>query len=555
MSATTETTIDYRALADSVPGILWESEPGSLRYRYVSPAAERVLGYPLERWTGEADFWLAHLHAEDREWAPAYCEQATAERGEYQFHYRMIAADGRIVWLRDTVTVIAREGVPTRRIGVSVDVTSEREASDRLRARERHYRLLLDSTAEAICSVGPDNRCTYCNDAAVRVLGFERAGDILGRDMHSLIHHTRPDGSPYPAEQCPLREAVSSREGLRVDTEWLIRADGTYFPVSCASNPMIGDDGDLEGCVLTFRDITDDRRVHTELRRASAVFEYAAEGIFIADPELRPLAVNRAYTRMTGYALSDLGSTPPAPLASCSNSERFEREISPILQNEGLWEGELWGKRNDGEVHPYWLSLSAVRNDDGLPSQYIGLLSDIAELKQRQEQLQQLAHHDGLTGLPNRALFHDRLEQALAGARRSGGMVVIAFMDIDGFKRINDDYGHAAGDEALVEIGRRIAPVLRARDTLGRIGGDEFVLLFEDVSSADGARTAIDKALVEVAREPFRIGGHDHDVRLSVGIAQFPMDADDGNALLRCADSAMYRAKKTKGNSVEFYSR
>lgn len=562
MAITNDSPLGVEVIAETVSAILWEVDPESLCYRYVSAAAERLLGYPVEDWTSQPDFWVSHLHEEDRDWAPLYCREASAERREFDLHYRMIAADGRTVWLQDHVTVVTEDASTVRRVGISIDVTAEREAANRLRERERHLRLLLDSTSEPICSIDTDNRCTYANRASVRELGFAGSADLLGNEMHALIHHTRPDGSPYPSGDCPLAASATSLEGIRVDSEWFIRADGSLFPVTCSSNPMIGEEGAVEGCVMAFRDVTEDRRVRTELRRASAVFDYAAEGIFIVDPGLRTTAVNRAYTRMTGYALSDLGAGPPPPLGSDAGRDgdglarrRFDRDIRPVLRSTGLWEGELWGQRHDGEKHPYWLSLSVVQDDDGEPSQYIGLLSDIAELKQYQERLHHLAHHDALTGLPNRLLFHDRLEQALARARRSGTTVALAFLDIDGFKPVNDAYGHAAGDEALVALGQRIHPVLRARDTLGRIGGDEFVILFEDISPDIGARAAVDKILAAVDREPFRIAGDDHQLTLSVGVALFPGDAQESSALLRCADSAMYRAKKTRGTSVAFYAR
>ncbi len=472
----------------------------------------------------------------------------------------MIAADGRVVWLRDQVTVVFDGGRPVRRIGTTTAVSGEQEAATALRARVRHLKLMLDSASEPICSVGVDNRCNYCNRAALRELGFARGDEVIGREMHSLVHHPRPDGTPYPADECPLSQAVATPEAIYVDNEWFIRADGTFFPVSCSSNPMVAADGTIEGCVMTFRNVSDDRRMRTELRRAATVFEYAAEGIFIITSDLRALALNRAYTRMTGYTLSDLGDVPPPPLSPADAAHgvdraRFERDLRPVLLREGLWEGEVWGRRSDGERHPFWLSLSPVYVDDGALTQFIGLLTDIAELKQRQARLQHLAHHDALTGLPNRLLFYDRLEQALARARRTGDTVALAFIDIDRFKPINDVYGHAAGDEILVELGRRIQPVLRARDTLARIGGDEFVILLEDVRPDDAAATVIDKILAAVGRRPFTAGGAEHRVALSVGIAEYPRDADEGNALLRFADSVMYRAKRTQDASVAFYSR
>lgn len=300
-------------------------------------------------------------------------------------------------------------------------------------------------------------------------------------------------------------------------------------------------------------EITAQRELREQLRSAAAVFEHAAEGICITDADLRPIAANRAYTRMTGYTLSDIGGSRPPPLDRGNSGERFDHEIQPILHRDGLWEGEVYSRARDGNTHPYWLSMSSIPDDEGHTSRYIALLSDIGDLIERQDYYEHLAHHDALTGLPNRLLFQDRLKTALARARRRGHSVALAFLDVDGFKPFNDTYGHSAGDEVLAEFGRRLERVTRDAEILGRIGGDEFVLLLDEVGDKADVSTALVR-VSEAISAPFDAAGAQHRLSLSAGVALFPQEADDAAALLRCADSAMYRSKRKDNTSVEFYS-
>ncbi len=301
-------------------------------------------------------------------------------------------------------------------------------------------------------------------------------------------------------------------------------------------------------------DITEQKRQREQLRAAQGVFEHAAEGICITDTELRMVAANPTYTRMTGYTASDVGDGRPPPFDAASSGDRFEREIRPIAHQNGLWEGEIRvERRNGGGFQAYWLSLSAVPDDDGQPSQYIMLITDIGELIQRQDELAQMAHHDPLTGLPNRLLFRDRLTKALERAARYGYVVALAFLDLDGFKPFNDTHGHSVGDELLIQLSNRLAAATRNAETVGRIGGDEFVILLEDVGDETGATAALERIAGELSA-PYPLGGGHYRLSVSTGIALFPRDANDGPAQMRAADSAMYRAKKRADISIVFYS-
>lgn len=414
MTSTEPAPLD--TLVDAVPMILWEADPATMVFRYVSAGAERLLGYPAEQWTTDPAFWRAHVHPADRAWAIAAAEQPPTEAA-YMLEYRMIAADGRTVWLRDRVTVEFADGEPVRRMGVTVDITEQKHQREQLRA-------------------------------------------------------------------------------------------------------------------------------------AQAVFEHAAEGICITDTNLQVVAVNPAYTRMTGYTAADIGKGRPAPFDTITSGTRFEREIRPVAHEHGLWEGEVRVERRDGEYQPYWLSLSTVPDDDDEPSQYIILITDIGELIQRQDELARLAHHDPLTGLPNRLLFRDRLTKALERAARYSHVVALAFLDLDGFKPFNDTHGHSAGDELLIQLSNRLVAAARNAETVGRIGGDEFVILFEDVGDTSAALARVADAIAP----PMNINGVEYRAHMSVGVALFPQDADVGHALLRCADSAMYRAKRSPGVSIAFYT-
>jgi diguanylate cyclase (GGDEF)-like protein len=223
------------------------------------------------------------------------------------------------------------------------------------------------------------------------------------------------------------------------------------------------------------------------------------------------------------------------------------------LTVNGSWRGEIWNRRKNGEIYPEWLTITAIRNDDGAIMRMIGIFSDITQRKMTEEHLKHLAHHDLLTGLPNRTLYLDRLGQQIRLAKRDRKELAVLFLDLDRFKPINDSYGHNVGDEVLKQVADRLADCVRSADTVARIGGDEFTVIVGAMDQPDDARTVAEKISSELCR-PITVKGVSHELGVSIGVSMFPADGEEADTLTRRADLAMYAAKTADGNAIRFYA-
>ncbi|WP_310702067.1 putative bifunctional diguanylate cyclase/phosphodiesterase [Burkholderia multivorans] len=291
-------------------------------------------------------------------------------------------------------------------------------------------------------------------------------------------------------------------------------------------------------------------RQQEDLRLAAVVFEQSVEGILVTDAAERILMVNRAFVELTGYAPAEVIGRTPRILNSGRHDAAFFRALKESLEAEGRWQGEIWNRRKSGEIHPVWMSIATVRDAQGVVSHHISILVDISEQKALAAKIEQLAFYDPLTGLPNRALFLDRLKQALASAQRHGQRVALLFLDLDRFKEINDTQGHVFGDRALIEIARRFQAALREEETLARLAGDEFVVIA--MGANQSAAALIAERLQKALAEPLAINGRFFTLKASIGIAFYPEDGSTAEELLKHADIAMYRAKAA-GGGYRFY--
>ncbi len=302
----------------------------------------------------------------------------------------------------------------------------------------------------------------------------------------------------------------------------------------------------------TVQDVTERVLIEQERRRWAAVYENSLEGVMITDPALRIVDVNRAFTQISGYSREELLGQEPSMRKSDRHDGAFFAALSEALRTQGRWQGEVWNRRKDGRVLPEWISVSAVTDDAGTLLNYVCVVTDISALKDSESRLEYLATHDALTGLPNRALITDRLRHAFQRAQRRQHPLAALFVDLDGFKAINDTLGHAVGDRLLVAVGERLCTRMRRSDTVGRLGGDEFLVVLEDVRTRqDVARLAA--GLVEDMTRAFAIDGHELYVGASIGIALCPGDAASAEDMVRNADTAMYRAKEEGKSTFAFY--
>jgi diguanylate cyclase (GGDEF)-like protein/PAS domain S-box-containing protein len=272
----------------------------------------------------------------------------------------------------------------------------------------------------------------------------------------------------------------------------------------------------------------------------------------ITDAENCIVAVNQAFTAITGYAEAEAVGQSPNFLKSGRHDALFYESLWNILLETGQWRGEIWNRRKNGELYPEWKTISVVRDSTGQITHYVAVFSDITAQKKSQENLDYLAHHDPLTGLPNRALFRARLEHGLQRAKRDGGRLALLFLDLDRFKNLNDTLGHPVGDALLQAVARNITQVVRAGDTIARLGGDEFIVIMEDLAHAHSAATGARK-LLELFSRPFQVNNSELYVTASIGISLYPNDGEDTDTLVRHADIAMYQAKSQGRNTCQFF--
>jgi diguanylate cyclase (GGDEF)-like protein/PAS domain S-box-containing protein len=289
-----------------------------------------------------------------------------------------------------------------------------------------------------------------------------------------------------------------------------------------------------------------------KLKRAASVFSHAHEGIMITDATATITEVNNTFTQMTGYTSEEVLGENPRILQSGRHSSEFYVEMWAALLTQDHWSGEIWNRRKNGEVYPEMLTISAVKNAAGFVQHYVSLCTDITTMKVYQGQLEHVAHYDVLTDLPNRVLLADRLSHAMALSQRRGQSLGVAFMDLDGFKEVNDNYGHNVGDELLITVSQRMKAALREGDTLARIGGDEFIAVMVDLDNIEESSPILER-LLQAASDPVTIGNDVMQVSASIGVTLYPQDGSDADQLMRHADQAMYGAKQAGKNQYRLF--
>lgn len=283
------------------------------------------------------------------------------------------------------------------------------------------------------------------------------------------------------------------------------------------------------------------------------VFHNSGEAIAITDGERNIIAVNASFVEVTGYAVEEVLGKNPRMLSSGKQSKEFYQGMWHSINDTGRWEGEIWNRRKNGEIFPEWQSIAAIRDGDGRVINYISIFHDITQNKEAERYFQYLAHYDSLTQLPNRTLFGDRLQQALATAKRNGQKVALLFLDLDHFKNVNDTLGHLSGDWLLQSVAERLRSCVRETDTVCRQGGDEFLVLLSEIDGAEHAAQVAQK-IIKAMSAPHLIAKKDMIITFSIGISLYPGDSDDALTMIEHADAAMYQAKAKGRNNFQVYS-
>jgi diguanylate cyclase (GGDEF)-like protein/PAS domain S-box-containing protein len=543
---------EHQELIDSVDAIIWRGEARTLRFTFVSHQAEAILGYPAERWTAEPSFWADHIHPEDRAWAVSFCTRAIEEKRSHTFDYRMIAADGSEVWFRDIVRVAVEGGVPTQLFGVMIDITERKEAEEKLKESEKRFRSLIQNASDVITVIEEGGIILYESPAIGRVLGY-RPEERIGKNAFDYLH---PDDREQ--SKATFAEALNNPGQVQRPVEFRLRhKDGSWRTMESTRTNLL-DDPAVKGVVANSRDITERRQAEEALReseeRFRSAFEDAPIGVALVSLDRRHLKVNRAYCEMLGYPEEELLEKPHPDLVHPVDRQKSADRIHEILE-EGAEPYPLERRyvHADGDVVWSLSNISLIRNTEGEPSHFVCLHQDITERKELEEQLRYQAFYDSLTDLPNRLLFLDRLEHALARAGREGGPIAVLLVDLDDFKAVNDSLGHDAGNAVLAEVAGRLRGSVRPGDTVGRIFGDEFTVLLEAPSGMEEARQVAVR-IQEGLQAPLDLDGQEVFVRASIGISLGESAEDEPKEVLRHADLAMYAAKKRGMGQYEVYN-
>lgn len=508
------------------------------------------------------------------------------ETGEvFDLEVEKITQSGRRIDLRTTCTASFKDGKPTRLTGIFQDIT-ERKQAERY---QQHHALVLEMLLE---------KAPLARVLELIASDVERiTGDIycsillLDEDRRHLRHGAAPslpafyveaiDGSAIGPDRgsCGTAAYFGKRvvvEDIQSHPFWrdfreLAARAGLG---ACWSQPILSSEGRVLGTFAIYHRhpssprpedlqlIENEARLaalaiertrnESRLQLAASVFTHAREGILITDADGTIIEVNSTFSEITGYKRDEVLGRNPRMLQSGRHDQLFFQNLWNNLIENGAWSGEIWNKRKNGELYASIMTIGAVKDERGKTRNYVNLFSDITPLKEHQRQLEYIAHYDALTSLPNRVLLSDRMKQALAQSHRSGKSLAVMYLDLDGFKPINDQYGHDLGDQLLIAIAHRLKAVLREGDTLARIGGDEFVVVLTELDTPDDSKLILAR-LLAAAAEPSKINQLLLRVSASIGVTLYPQDKVDADQLIRHADQAMYVAKQLGKNCYHLF--
>jgi len=531
----------FRTLLDRTSDfvILVDLEDGSVVD--ANAALGRLLGEPFEALIGRpfASLGLANTRAMlellRREMADSV---NGVETPTHSLDTRFAAADtphshSASVWLEISYR-IARVDERSYGILVGRDITERKSHEEAMAALLTEKQALLDNVQVGIVMLR-QRRIVTCNRRFEEIFGYP-AGAMIGQSTRIL----------YPSEDTfnhigeAAYDRLSSGENYKA-TLIMVRADGSEFWATL-NGRAIDPAYPRDGIIWIYNDVTEARLAEQNLRIAATAFE-SLEGMTITDARGVILRVNKAFTEITGYSAEEAVGNTPRLLNSGRHNKAFYTAMWKRITRSGSWRGEIWNRRKNGEIYPIYLSITAVKGDDGSVSHYVGTFTDTTERKAAAEKIEFLAFHDPLTDLPNRTLLRDRVEQALLRAARENLAVAVLIIDLDNFKEINDTHGHDIGDSVLQMVGRRLQGVVREGDTVSRRSGDEFLFLMLDAIDEPTAVKMAAKIVGNIAR-PCEVQGITVTMHSSIGIAMFPEHGQSAQELLKNADTAMYAAKQ-----------
>ncbi|POZ63418.1 hypothetical protein C2I19_03460 [Chromobacterium alticapitis] len=532
---------DLRLVLNEAGDAIWVTDAEGY-YIFANPAACRLTGHSLEELKG---MQIRDLVAP--ECLPALpAHLAMLGSGAFlrsEWTLRLRKGGGICV---DLTTGRLKDG---RYMAFGRDLTEQRRAEQALRSREQQLARVIEGSDQGYWDWNLKTGSFQVSPRWESMLGYGPGQMRVTAD--NWYEHVHPEDAVRAREsiQRNLSGASASHE-----VEIRCRSRGGDWRWILSRGRVVERDEDGAPLMMsgTHTDITERKVFEQTQKEAAAVFSSSYEGILMVSPDGFITKVNQAFTRITGYSAEEAVGQKPNILSSGKQSANFYDELWSSIRGHDFWRGELWNRRKNGELYAELLSISVVRDESGQVQHYIGIFSDITQLKQHEAELDRVAHFDPLTGVANRRLLSDRLRQAIVRATRSGKSCAVCFLDLDGFKAVNDQYGHEVGDQLLVAVSGHLKSVLRGDDTLARLGGDEFVVLLSDISSTEECMLVLDRILAAVAA-PVPVGNGVVNVTGSIGVSLYPQDNVDPDTLLRHADQAMYVAKEGGKNRYQLF--
>ncbi|TRX01959.1 PAS domain S-box protein, partial [Candidatus Methylobacter oryzae] len=515
----------------------WSMELATGRMSW-SDEMYRICGVTPETFGHTVEAFLELVHPDDHDAMKRWISDCQTRKGPHELDFRIMLPNGAVCFVRGNGELQFDEAKrPLRVVGSAQDITERRKVEQVL----NQIKAMVDTSLDGFWIVDAKGNLLQANEAYAKIIGYSA-------EELKKMHISQLEAKEGP-EQVQAHVEKIIAQGYDLFETRHRHKDGHIIDIeiSTAFLPEF-----QQFCVFC-RDITERKRVELDIRISAIAFE-SQEAMVITDSESIILRINKAFTDSTGYTEEEAVGQKISLLKSGRHDAAFYQAMWDSLSDTGSWQGEIWDRRKNGEIYPKWLSITAVKQSDGLATHYVGTHTDITERKAAEEQIKQLAFYDPLTQLPNRRLLQERLKHGINVERRDGKQLALLMMDLDRFKAVNDSLGHLAGDELLQQVAARITNRLRNVDMVARLGGDEFVVLLEDIAHPkDAARVA--REIINDLAKPFCLPQSDN-VRIgaSIGISLYPQHGDSPELLMDHADAALYQAKDAGRGCFAYFS-